>query len=201
MADHGGVADRFADRTRERLRAEILDVAAAEVLAHGWRGLRMQVVADAVGVSRQTLYNEYANKQGLARALALTVAGRYHRETAQIVERSPDVRAAIRDTVAWSIETSADDTLFKTLLGADGGETFLPLYTSEGAPMIDLAVDTVGAAFRSRFPELDPERLDLVMETATRYVLSHLVMRTRSAERVARDAASLFGDYLLGTSA
>lgn len=201
MADHGRVAERFTERTRERLRAEILDAATAEVLAHGWRGLRMQVVADAVGVSRQTLYNEYANKQGLARALALTVAGRYHRETVHIIERSADVREAIRDTIAWSMNTSAEDTLLKTLLGADGGETFLPLYTSEGAPVIELAVDTIGTAFRARFPDLDPERLALVMETTTRYVLSHLVLRTRPAERVARDAASLFGDYLLGPPA
>lgn len=193
-----GVAERFIERTRERLRAEILDAASSEVLAHGWRGLRMQVVADAVGVSRQTLYNEYANKQGLARALALTIADRYHRETVHIVENSADFRTAVHDTILWTMETSADDTLLKTLLGADGGETFLPLYTSEGAPVFELAVSTVGTAFQRRFPELDPERLALVLETSTRYVLSHLVLRTRPAERVARDAASLFGDYLLG---
>jgi AcrR family transcriptional regulator len=196
-----GVAERFTERTRERLRAEILETATSEVLTRGWRGLRMQVVADAVGVSRQTLYNEYANKQGLARALALSIAGRYHREVVHIIGRSADVREAIRETVAWSIESSAEDTLFKILLGADGGETFLPLYTSEGAPVVEMAMGTIGAAFQRRFPELDPTRLALVVETGARYVLSHLVLRTRTAERIAGDAASLFGDYLLGPPA
>jgi AcrR family transcriptional regulator len=194
------VTERFIERTRERLRAEIVEATTAEVLARGWRGLRMQAIADAVGVSRQTLYNEFVSKQGLAKALALTIALRYHRETAGIIERSADVRSAIRETVRWTMETSEEDTLLKMLLGADGGETFLPLYTSEGAPVIELAMSTAGAAFEKRFPELNRERLALVMETTTRYVMSHLVLRTHPTERVADDAASLFGDYLLGPS-
>lgn len=193
-----GVTERFAERTRDRLRAEIVDAATAEVLAHGWRGLRMQVIADAVGVSRQTIYNEFVSKQGLAKALALTIAVRYHRETVAIIERSPDARSALRDTVQWTMDTSADDTLLKMLLGADGAETFLPLYTSEGAPVIEMAVDMTGEAFDRRFPELDPDRLTLVLETVTRYVMSHLVLRTRPTEQVAENAAAMFGDYLLG---
>lgn len=193
-----GVAERFIERTRERLRAEILDAATAEVLAHGWRGLRMQVVADAVGVSRQTIYHEFVNKQGLAEALALTIARRYHSGCALVVERSSDLRTALRDTVLYTMEMSADDVLLKTLLGADGGQTFLPLYTSEGAPAIESGVATIGAAFQHRFPQLDPDRLDLVMETTARYVTSHLMLRTRPAEQVAEDAAALFGHYLLG---
>lgn len=191
------VAEKFIERTRERLRAEILDAAAAEVLAHGWRGLRMQVVADAVGVSRQTVYHEFVNKQGLARALALTIAGRYHSGCALVVGRSPDLRTALRDAVRYAMEMSADDILLKTLLGADGGQTFLPLYTSEGAPAIESGVATIGTAFQRRFPDLDPDRLKLVMETTARYVTSHLVLSTRSTEQVAEDAAALFSGYLL----
>jgi AcrR family transcriptional regulator len=64
----------FAEQTRERLRAAILDATAAEVLAHGWRDLRMQAVAERVGVIRQTINTQFGYKTGLARALVLRFA-------------------------------------------------------------------------------------------------------------------------------
>jgi AcrR family transcriptional regulator len=58
------VSGAFVARTRERPRTEVL---AAALEARGWRGLRMVEIADTVGVSRQTLYNEFVNKTALAR--------------------------------------------------------------------------------------------------------------------------------------
>ncbi|MEU5423760.1 TetR family transcriptional regulator, partial [Streptomyces sp. NPDC020667] len=47
----------------------LLDAAYAALDRRPWSGVRMVDVAAAAGVSRQTLYNEFGSKAGLARAL------------------------------------------------------------------------------------------------------------------------------------
>ncbi|MEV4500422.1 TetR family transcriptional regulator [Streptomyces klenkii] len=47
----------------------LLDAAFAALRSRPWNGVRMVDVAAAAGVSRQTLYNEFGSKDGLARAL------------------------------------------------------------------------------------------------------------------------------------
>ncbi|MET9297477.1 TetR/AcrR family transcriptional regulator [Streptomyces sp. NPDC003077] len=50
-------------------RESLLNAAYAALVDRPWAGVRMVDVAAAAGVSRQTLYNEFGSKEGLARAL------------------------------------------------------------------------------------------------------------------------------------
>jgi AcrR family transcriptional regulator len=50
-------------------RESLLDAACAALGRRAWPTVRMVDVAAAAGVSRQTLYNEFGSKEGLARAL------------------------------------------------------------------------------------------------------------------------------------
>src|SRR5690606_11304926 len=50
-------------------RESLLDAAYAALARRPWSAVRMVDVAAAAGVSRQTLYNEFGSKDGLARAL------------------------------------------------------------------------------------------------------------------------------------
>jgi AcrR family transcriptional regulator len=190
----------FAARTRARLREEILAATAAEVLAQGWRGLRMQAVADAVGVSRQTINNEFHTKQGLAEALVLAIASEYTYDNLRTVATSPDVTSAIRDTVRTALERTAHDEVLRAVLAPDASDTFLPLYTSAGAPLVTRFTSGMTVAFTRRWPELNPERVRIAMEAATRFVISHILLPLHPAEQVAEEAAALFGGYLSGTA-
>jgi AcrR family transcriptional regulator len=51
-------------------RESLLDAAFAEIADRPWAAVHMVDVAAAARVSRQTLYNEFGSKEGLARALA-----------------------------------------------------------------------------------------------------------------------------------
>lgn len=190
------MAETFAVRTRERLREEILAAASDEVVARGWRGLRMQAVADTVGVSRQTIYNEFTNKQGLARALVLALASAVTGDFNRIVEQSATVHAAFFDTVRHGLRYAEQNEVFRTVMTPDGGDTFLPLYTSDSGPLITLCATVAVTAFSQRWPSLDPERLRIAMEATTRHVLSHIVLPLYPVEQVAEEAASLFSSYL-----
>jgi AcrR family transcriptional regulator len=175
----------FAARTKERLRAEIVAAAAEEVLARGWDGLRMQAIADMVGISRQTIYNEFGGKPGLARALVAAMTHRYIDEVEGIIDQSRELGEALRATARRTLEIFADDALFKTILAADGSGTFLPLYTSEGAPLIDLITVRMSAIVTRRFPHLDPRRMRIATEAITRLMISYVVLPMSAPEQVA----------------
>src|SRR5215471_16046614 len=99
---------------RRTLRDDLLDAAGRLIIERGFRRVRMQDVADAVGVSRQTVYNEFGDKWGLAQAL----------------NRHTDLYAAVAEAVTYTLGTAADDPLKKAILTGTGSEDLLPLMTT-----------------------------------------------------------------------
>lgn len=80
-------------------RESLLDAAFAALARRPWSAVRMVDVAAAAGVSRQTLYNEFGSKDGLARALVRREADGYLAgvERALAGPRPPELRTADRD--------------------------------------------------------------------------------------------------------
>jgi AcrR family transcriptional regulator len=156
----------------------------------------MQVVADAVGVSRQTVHNEFVTKQGLARALVFATTSAYLDQEEQIVRHSHDLRAALHDTVLRTLELAADDRFIKTVISADGSATFLPLYTSEGGPLITFISDRMAGAFAARWPTLEPVSLRISTEAITRQLISHIMLPTHPREQVAEQIADMYSRHL-----
>ncbi|HWN33754.1 MAG TPA: TetR family transcriptional regulator [Pseudonocardia sp.] len=191
-SDRAQEAVSFASRTRERLRQEILAAAIQEVIAGGWRGLRMQSVAGSVGISRQTINAEFADKRGLAQALVLSIAAAYADECAQIIEDSRDLESGMRDSFRRGLEQAAADQVFKVVMTPDSSDTFLPLYTSDGAPLVTLIATRIAAAMARRWPELDPERLRVGSNASVRFILSHIVLPLQPIEQTAEEAVRLF---------
>lgn len=183
-------------RSRERLRAEILSAAGDEVMANGWRGLRMQAVADRAGVSRQTVNNEFDSKTGLAQALVLDVGARYCDLHEKLLAACPDITTALRATIRSGLEHAASDQAFKTVLTPDGSDTFLPLYTNQAQPLLDLFATRLTAAWLRRWPELDPDLLRIANDACGRLTLSHVLLPTRPAEQVAEEFVALFAPFL-----
>ena len=70
---------RFRDRVRRQLRDQVLDAAYDVTVTGGWSCARMTALADRVGVSRPTLYQEFGSRNEVGRALVL-------REAARLVE-------------------------------------------------------------------------------------------------------------------
>lgn len=117
-------------------RDSLLDAAFAALAERPWAGVRMVDVAAAAGVSRQTLYNEFGSKQGLARALVrretesylagvervLTrpavpeevVAGRSEAPRPTAVPEAAQARVAA--AAAWTLRTARTNPLVRAVL-------------------------------------------------------------------------------------
>lgn len=178
-----------------------LDIAADEVAVHGWNGLQVQVVAGRLGVSRQTLYNAFTNKHGLALALILRLTTRFLDGVEEAISRSDEVFEQWRAAVLYTLDTAACDPLLKSVLTADGQDEFLPLLTRDAEPIISAAQDRLAQSVLDACPDLEPEIARDVAETATRLAISHIVMPLHPHERVADLIATMVSRYVIGAPA
>ncbi|MET9769706.1 TetR/AcrR family transcriptional regulator [Streptomyces sp. NPDC006415] len=133
-------------------RQALLD-AALRALADGpWRAVRMVDVAALAGVSRQTLYNEFGTKGGLAGALLGRAADGYLAGVDRaLTAPAPDRPAAV---ALWTIRAARQDALVKALLTG---------HWAEGLPRPDRLPGSRGRTGGKPVPAPD-ELLALVRE-------------------------------------
>ncbi|MEU1367197.1 helix-turn-helix domain-containing protein [Streptomyces sp. NPDC005803] len=97
-------------------REALLDAAHAALTARPWPAVRMVDVAAAAGVSRQTLYNEFGSKDGLARALVRRAADRYLAGVDRALGSAGGTSDRLAATAAWTVRAVRTDTLVRALL-------------------------------------------------------------------------------------
>lgn len=185
----------MARRGRDALRADALDVAEELVLASGPRGLSMRELAERVGASRQTLYSEFGDRQGVASALVLRATDRFLDRIETALAAEEDLHAAWVAAVGAALTEAAANPLVKALLT---GESAAPeLFGTDSEPIVAAATDRAGAYLARRWPALDPGAVALAAETAARLTVSHIVLPRHPADRVAAQVATVVTRILL----
>ncbi len=193
MAD-GGAGGATATSTSPRgvsTRDALLDRAAEVTCGPGWSTITMAKLADSAGVSRQTVYNEFGSKSGLAEALVMRELRRFLAVVEAELASGDDVVDAIRRTTVAVLRLAADNPLLHAVLSAShgAGNDLLPLLTSHSAGLIDTA-STVVAEHLERFAlGLPEEQVAASIDGIVRLVLSHVMQPggtpTETADQVA----------------
>jgi AcrR family transcriptional regulator len=196
MSETGTVAATFTERVRSQLRDEVLDAASAVVFAGGWASLRMQTVADQVGISRRTLYYEFGNKTRLAEALILRITQRFLDGVETALISADDLATGWEAAVLSALRAAEVDPVLSTVLTGASREDFLPLLTSEGTQVIDYATTRMTGATLRRWPNLSARETTLAAEATVRLALSHIVRPSGSADQAAHSIAELTTGYL-----
>ncbi|MEU1231856.1 TetR/AcrR family transcriptional regulator [Streptomyces sp. NPDC005828] len=97
-------------------REALLDAALAALAHHPWSAVRMADLAAAARVSRQTLYNEFGSKDGLARALVRREADAYlHGVRRLLAAPAPPERNLVR-VAEWIVARAAVRPILRALL-------------------------------------------------------------------------------------
>ena len=102
---------------RSMLRDRLLDAAAGVFTEDGWRRLTMAKVAERAGVSRQTVYNEFGNKQQLAEQLIHRELDQFLDAVQQAFSAETGVSEAVRAAVLAALEMAAKDDLLARRAG------------------------------------------------------------------------------------
>ncbi|MGW2065168.1 TetR family transcriptional regulator, partial [Streptomyces sp. NPDC001937] len=103
-------------------REALLDAALSALSALPWATVRMVDVASAAGVSRQTLYNEFGSKDGLARALARRAADGYLAGVERALQSPGDTGDRLAAAAAWTVRAARTNALVRALLTGCWGE-------------------------------------------------------------------------------
>lgn len=186
-------------RARRALREAVLEKAVAQVSEGGWESLRMADVAAAVGVSRQTVHNEFGTKAGLGEALV-------HRETqlfldavrARLAMPDEDPLRGVEEALAHTFTEAAGNPLLHAVLTSTrgGGGSLLPLLTTRSEPLLQAASGVLRGHLQARLPEVPDASLDVVVDALVRLSVSHLVLPSSPPAETARRLTDLARTYL-----
>ncbi|MFI7017752.1 TetR/AcrR family transcriptional regulator [Streptomyces sp. NPDC050164] len=97
-------------------RESLLDAAYTALARRPWSAVRMVDVAAAAGVSRQTLYNEFGGKDGLARALVRREADGYLAGVDRALTAHSDPRDRLTATAEWTTAAARENALVRAML-------------------------------------------------------------------------------------
>ncbi|MEV8531114.1 TetR/AcrR family transcriptional regulator [Streptomyces sp. NPDC051211] len=151
-------------------RESLLEAAGAALAARPWPAVRMVDVAAAAGVSRQTLYNEFGDKEGLGRALVRREADRYLDGVDRALAAPADPAERLLALADWIVRSARAHPLLRALLTGCWG----PGLPTPGPPPgpTDLARAVCERASAATAPGgTSPQRCELVVRLALSYVL------------------------------
>lgn len=177
--------------------------AAIELTAKsGWPAVTMARLAELVGVSRQTVYNEIGSKTALAEAMISHELQRFLAVVSTAFDRHPDdLVEAIYDAVRAVLELADDNILLRAIASATHGtdNEFLPLLTTRAGSLLTEAKTVLRARVLRYAPPLDDGQLTVVMDLVVRTVLSH-VMQPSGTPAETADGLAWVAARVLGTA-
>lgn len=191
----------FRESVRTLLRDRLLDAAAAITASDGWGAVTMAKLADRVGVSRQTVYNEIGSKPKLAEELVMREFDRFLQIVRDRLAAESELTEAVRSASEGALEAAESNPLLKAVLApAHTGEDLLPLITTRSQRLIEGARAVVLESLAERAPDSGLEEAELVtlVDSVVRLVLSHVVQPTASPAQAAADIAWIAGHVIDG---
>ena len=185
------------------VRERLLDAALAMIEDTGWSSVTMARIAERAGVSRQTVYNEFSNKHGLAEQLALRELDRFlgvvRERMAGEVSLVDGIRAACEGALAMGEESLLVRTIV-TSLPEEQDTDFLKILTTESGEIVESAVMVVKQAVVDLYPPvpLTDAELEVAVEVVVRLVLSAITRPSKPPHEAATDIAWVVGLALKG---
>jgi AcrR family transcriptional regulator len=180
------------------VRERLLNAAQAMIDAGGWSTVTMSGVAAAAGVSRQTAYNEFGTKHGLAEELAARELRRFLVVARTRMEAEQHIREGIRAACEGVLLLGEDSLLVRSIVGSaatDRDLDFLMILTTESGGIVATAVAVIEQAVGELYPPtgFEPEQLTIVVESVVRLVLSALTRPSKPPVEAAADIGWLVG--------
>lgn len=196
-------ADRSSTPSRYRAAASTLarDTAldALRELLHGrtWRTVTMSHIAKAAGLSRQSLYNEFGSRRGVAQGYAIRLTDLFVDLCDTALYAHPhDAQAALRQGFSAFFEMSVLDPLVQSLHGDDAPEDLLRLITTDSAVLIERAGDRLAATFQRGWVGASPRQADVISKAIVRLALSYIPEPPDDIAAAADDLALLLTPFI-----
>ncbi|MEV0946039.1 TetR family transcriptional regulator [Rhodococcus sp. NPDC049939] len=187
----------YQEATRLLLRRSVLDSMRDLLVENDWSDITMSDVAAGAGVSRQTLYNEFKSRQGLAEAYSLRLADELVDSVSEaMVANVGDGRAALTAAFTTFFAASLSDPLVQSLLRGDAKPELLRLITTESGPIIERASVRLAEVFERAWVQATPSDAGALSRAIVRLAMSYISMPPESEVDVAADIGAILGPFV-----
>ena len=182
----------YAEASRVLLRDLILDGMRELLLTRDWSSITLSDVARAAGISRQTIYNEFGSRQGLAQGYALRLADRLVDAVEDaIYSNVGEVYAAFLQGFRAFFSDSAADPLVISLLTGVAKPDLLQIITTDSGPIITHCSARLTSSFQHSWMKASDEDSGIMARAIVRLCISYVSMPPESDHDVAADLARL----------
>lgn len=191
-------ARSFSAASRSLLRDSVL-LATGELLSSGpWRSVTVAQVAKAAGVSRQTVYNEFGNREELARAYVAWAGDQMLDEVERCVaDNANDLVGALTAAFRVFLEVGAGHPVMRSLGDRTGSDDLVSVLAGDsGAPIVVGATERLSAIVAQTWPELPVDAVEVACEVLVRLAISHLLLPTGDPATAARQVSLLAEPFI-----
>jgi len=187
----------YQEAARELLRQTVFDAARDQLGRQPWSEITMADIATGAGVSRQTLYNEFGNRNEFGFAFVIHEAERFMDGVEKAVrEHFDQPRAAVLAALEYFLGAAGEDPLIKILLSDDGTGGMLPFVTTQGLPIVQWAASRLNSVIEEGWPEAPEEDVKVLTESLVRLAISYVTTPGEAVEDAARNVAELMGPFI-----
>ena len=186
----------YAEASRVLLRDSILNGMRDLLGGRDWSSITLTDVAKAAGISRQTIYNEFGSRQGLAEGYALRLADRLVDAMDIAIEQNVgDIYLAlVRGFQAFFAE-SASDPLVISLRTGVAKPDLLQIVTTDSAPIINHCSGRLTATFEHSWVNAGHHDAGVLARAVVRLAMSYASMPPEADHDVADDLARLLAPF------
>lgn len=164
----------------------------ALLLEQPWGELTLEAVARDAGVSRQTLYNAFGSRSGLARAYTVHLADALCALIADtLAAHADDPRHGLEEALRFFLETAAEDPLIVRVRAGEAHHDLARIVTTDAGPLLVRVAARLEEAAHSAWPRTDPTGLATLARTLARLALSYVTTPPEYDESPATIAAGL----------
>lgn len=186
----------YAEASRVLLRDSVLDAMKEELLSKDWSAITLSDVARTAGVSRQTIYNEFGSRHGLAQGYAIRLADRMVDAIGSAIDNNVgNVYAAFLGGFQMFFAESAADPLVISLLTGVAKPDLLQIITTDSAPIINRASERLTDAFMNSWVGASVDDAGVLARATVRLAMSYVSMPPEADHDVATDLARLMTPF------
>lgn len=146
------------------------------LLEHPWGEVTLEAVAKRAGVSRQTLYNDFGSRNGLALAYTEGMVDAYLDLVDEAMAEAPDAAAGIESMVRLLLEATSSDPLIQRVQTGNAHHDLVRIVTSDSGPLLDRIAVRLRDGLLRRWPDLDPQRAEAGAVLMARFGLGLVTM-------------------------
>ena len=186
----------YAEASRVLLRDSVLDAMRDLLLTRDWSAVTLSDVARAAGISRQTIYNEFGSRQGLAQGYALRLADRLVGTVHAALDANVGniYESFLQGFRSFFSEMAADPLVISLLTGVAKPD-LLQIITTDSAPIITRASERLTTAFIQTWVATSDEDAGVLARAIVRVALSYVSMPPEADHDVAKDLARLMTPF------